>query len=192
MFKTLKEYNKYKKLINKDQRFDDDGRVIIDITVNDDSNFLSPYSYSENNDISTEVASFIDQSILSIKKGQKIHFVIHSDSIDDNEKIIYKKAIHNHYKDCYINSYIERKRLTKISIIMLLIGMFALGLMIYFNVSHIISEVFSEVIDIFAWVFIWEAVDIFFFQVTTIKYKQLRYYEIANSIIKYKKINNGE
>ena len=86
MFKTLKEYNKYKNLINKEQKYDDEGRVIIDITVNDDSNFLSPYSYSENNDISTEVASFIDQSILSIKKDQKIHFVIHSDSIDENER----------------------------------------------------------------------------------------------------------
>ena len=46
-------------------------------------------------------------------------------------------------------------------------------------------EIFTEIIDIFAWVFMWEAVDIFFLQCTMLNFKQKRYLRLYDSIIEY-------
>ena len=57
--------------------------------------------------------------------------------------------------------------------------------MIWLEVTERPSPVFSEIVDIFAWVFMWEAVDIFFLQCTMLRFKQRRYLALADSIIEY-------
>lgn len=188
MIKEIKQISRYKRKNYRNVQYDDNDRVIIDLTIKDDSNFLSPYSSSTYSDISSDLSEFITHSLYSINIDEDLHFNIYTNEIDSNTKELYKNAIINHFKDKNIDLYIDIKRLTKISIIMALIGIMALSLMIIFNINNIGNEITSEIINIFAWVFIWEAVDIYFLQRTVIKLKMRKYQKIINSTIEFKEI----
>ena len=58
----------------------------IDMTVNDDSDFLSPYAETGKPVISSEVAEFLENSANAFHPKEKITLSVHSDCIDDNEK----------------------------------------------------------------------------------------------------------
>ena len=75
---------------NDSRRFqrDDENRVIINMTVKDDSNFLSVFSQSDTPVINTEVAEFIENSTNSVLPKEQLTLRIHSDCIDDTEKAI--------------------------------------------------------------------------------------------------------
>ena len=53
-----------------------------------------------------------------------------------------------------------------------------LYLVIEFSNSH---HILAGIIDIAAWVFVWEAVDLFLIQRKLLKLKAIRYYELFNS-----------
>ena len=128
----------------------------IDMTVNDDSDFLSPYAETGKPVISSEVAEFLENSA-------KITLSVHSDCIDDNEKIVYEKAIRNYFS-LQLNE-IDRsmRRKTIIATWFSVVGILALAFM--FLISRLgINDLWTECVDIFAWVFLWEAVDQFFIE----------------------------
>jgi hypothetical protein len=47
------------------------------------------------------------------------------------------------------------------------------------------TEIFTEIVNIFAWVFMWEAVNIFFLECTMLSFKQRRYLRLYESVIEY-------
>lgn len=170
---------------NIDIQYDDEGRALIKLLVKNDDNFLSPYSTKEKGTLSGEVSDFIEHSLMEVHCKEKIHFQIHGDTIDDAEKNEYTAAIRSHYSTCYKETVFEKKRLFVISMIMAFIAVITLSLMIFFEVRGITNAVFVEVIDIIAWVFMWEAVDIFFFRRSELKLKEYRYLRLAESVIEF-------
>lgn len=135
----------------------------IRLQVRDDSNFLSPYSEEGLPIISSEIADFLEKSVHAYHPKQKIYLHIYSQCIDDKEKTQYQKAIRNYFE-------LERKENTREikirevrSIIFTIIGVVALAFM--FLCSHLgLKDIWIECIDIFAWVFLWEATDQFFIE----------------------------
>ena len=135
----------------------------IDMTVNDDSDFLSPYAETGQPVISSEVAEFLENSANAFHPKEKITLSVHSDCIDDNEKIVYEKAIRNYFS-LQLNE-IDRsmRRKTIIATWFSVVGILALAFM--FLISRLgINDLWTECVDIFAWVFLWEAVDQFFIE----------------------------
>lgn len=138
-------------------RRDDYGRVIVDMTVNDDTNFLSVFSASNNPVISAEVAEFIEASTRSILPKDQITMRIHSSCIDDDEKEIYRSAIREYYLEQYSASRRTMQR-SSISIVVLgVIGVLILALGVLLERSAV-GIVLARVVEIAAWVLIWEAV----------------------------------
>ena len=148
---------------------DGDGRVIINMNVKDDSNFLSVFSSSATPVISGEVADFIEGCTHASPPGEQFTLRIYSDCIDGEEQEIYRSAIKEYYTGRYIASKKELKRNKVIVLLLALFGVLTLSLA--FMIDNII---WSEVIDIAAWVFLWEAVDVSFFRNRSIKYDELR------------------
>lgn len=149
---------------------DAEGRVIIDMTVKDDSSFLSVYSASDTPVISTEVAEFIENSTHAFSPRQPLCLRIHSDCIDEQEQNDYPAGIREYYTEKYLASKNEA-RFNRIAVLLLMLaGVIALALA--FRVEH---RIWSEVIDIAAWVFLWEAVDIAAFKSREINLKRKRY-----------------
>lgn len=176
--------NEIKKELSKNRvEYDTDGRIIIDMTVKDDSNFLSAFSASDTPMISSEVAEFIENSTHSLPPRQQLTLRIHSDCIDDNEKKDYQAGIKKYFAEKYIASKKE-SRFNFIAITLLAIA----GIITLVLAFRIDNHIWSEVIDIAAWVFLWEAVDIGAFKNREISLKRKRYLTYMTMKVEYHKM----
>ncbi len=160
--------------------FDEEGRAIINMVVKNDDSFLSAYSEHNTPTVSSEVAEFIESSTHYLKPNQPLTLRIHSDAIDEEEMEIYRVAIKEHY----LKKYIESKREFRFNItsVLLLVLAGIIALVLSFRVQH---NIWSEVIDIAAWVFLWEAVDIFFFKNRAGNINRKRYISYISMKVEY-------
>ena len=144
-----------KMLAERETECDADGRRVINMTVNDDSSFLSAYSERETTVISSEVADFIENATIATPPSAPLTLRIHSDTITADEKAEYTAAIREYYSQ----KYAVTKKTYRFNVIALITLAIAgiITLLLAFKVE---SHIWSEVIDIVAWVLIWEAVDI--------------------------------
>ena len=138
------------------------------MTVDDDSHFLSVFSAGDTPVISSEVAEFIENVTCSILPKADLTLRIQSNCIDTSEQEIYKKAIKEYYTQQYISVKQGLKRNRLLSSVMAFLGIAFLALAVFLG-SLPNNSVWSETVDIIAWVFIWEAVDI-----TALRNQQLR------------------
>lgn len=193
MLRFLREWRKERKKKGKIlYRTDPDGRALIPLQVREDSGFLSPYSTGEGSVISGETAEFLEHSLYGIPAEKEVCFRISSDAITQEEAKEYTAAIHRHYEKCENQAIYEKKRLHRVAFFMALVALLALGAVIALDFSSLRGEVLSEVIDIFAWVFMWEAVDIFFFECLLLKMKQKRYRALSRCLVEYRPLDSRE
>lgn len=150
---------------------DVDGRIVVNMTVNDDNDFLSKFSISHTPIISEEVADFIEQSTNFLPATAPLTLRIYSHCIDDEEKVIYQKAIQEYYFQKYIVNETELKKDKIISWVLLVFGVLTLAIEIAFSYYNG-NVIWSQVIDIVAWVLLWEAVDISIFEGRKLRLKR--------------------
>lgn len=152
------------------------------LTVADDAGFLSPYSTAGKPVVSSEVSEFLDNDAKAIRPKNALRLKICGDCIDEIEKVKYAEAIKNSYEQKLAEEKRELKKKTITSAIFAVIGIIALIFMLASEKIGI-SEVWKECIDIFAWVFIWEAVDLFFIERAAISLRLKRYKNFARAEI---------
>ncbi|MBE6693828.1 MAG: hypothetical protein E7589_03590 [Ruminococcaceae bacterium] len=167
--------------------YDAEGRAVISMTVKDDSDFLSVYSQRETPFISSDVAEFIENSSHSLRPGQSLTLRIHSDCIDDGERQDYREGIQEYYSEKYIAAKREL-RFNLFAVIMLALAGIA-TLVLAFGVDN---HIWSEVIDIAAWVFLWEAVDIGVFKLREINLNRRRYLSYISMKVEYLPLSHTE
>jgi hypothetical protein len=158
--------------------------TVIDMTVKNDDDFLSVFSSGEAPVISSAVADFLENSVENMYPTQKVELHIHSDCIDSLEEEVYRKAIHKYYDEKY--EY-NRKRLWYNKMLTLIlggIGVIILAIAVYLG-YHFNNPVWAEVIDIVAWVFVWEAVDIGVFQNHSLRINRRRYLVLSTANVVY-------
>lgn len=149
-------------------------RKTIGMSVSDDADFLSKYSEIGKPVISEEVADFLENAARAFHPDQSFTLDIKSDCIDEAEKPRYQEAIKNHYDLKLSEIERELKRKTFISVFFTAIGVIALAVMFILSALHV-GEIWTECVDIFAWVFLWEAVDQFFIERSGLLMKSKRY-----------------
>ena len=184
-------FNKKKEYIDKIKKEyeivkDEEGRSLIEIKVDNKDSVLSSFSTKEAI-ISNELAEFINHQLRPMTLTNGIHLNLICDDITDEEKKIYDSAIRNYYKHELIEKNRELTRNKVLVWVMGILGTIILAVSILLNVLERLT-VFASVIDIVAWVLLWEAVDLHIFQRPKIEIEELRAYEIANSIITYNEI----
>ena len=160
---------------------DEDGRIVIAMNIKDDKDFLSVFSKRENPVISEDVAEFIEHCALSVPPSENLRLSITSDCIDEKEREDYKKAIREYYTEKYLANKQEMKRNTFIAILLAITGILILALSFLTD-----SIMWAEIIDIIAWVFLWEAVDINVFKNKSLRIKQMRYLSFIEMKVDYK------
>ncbi len=168
---------------------DIDGRAIINLHVNDDSSFLSTYSEEDKPIISEEVATFLENSSQAIPHKESLTLKINSNCIDEQEQQIYKNAIKNYYTNHLVSTKRELEKSFFIALILAVIGIIILTIAQIVG-YHFESIIWAEVIDIAAWVFLWEAVDIFVFRTRTLQLNKKRYSAFIDMKIEYFSITN--
>ncbi|MBO5525916.1 MAG: hypothetical protein J5993_04120 [Clostridia bacterium] len=181
MIQSIRELRKIAKQRLKEREIvrDEEGRAVVFMTVRDDSAFLSPFSYSGKEVVSEEVASFLEKGALSFPPEQPVAVHIHSNCIDETEQKVYTEAIH----ETFLRQYAENeKRMRKNAIDAIIL--FAVGvvgfLMMAFLMHFTENEILIEIADIFAWVFIWESVDVFFIERSFLRMNRRRYLALSH------------
>ena len=134
--------------------------------------------------ISTELADFIENSANDFHPNEKLSLNIYSNCITDDEKVIYNQAIKNYFqlqlKD--VIRSLKQKRIIAISFS--IVGIIALAFM--FICSNMgIKQIWIECINIFAWVFIWEAVDLLFIEQNSLLIRRKRLINFIEMSINY-------
>ena len=156
---------------------DDGGRIIIQMNVKDDANFLSEFSESAMPVISTEVAEFIENETNAVPPNEDFTLQVYNDCIDDREEKVYSAAIKEYYMQKYIANEREIKRNRFAVLLLGIAGILVLAAELIFD-YRVGNALWSSVIDIVAWVLLWEAVDIGVLEarVTAIKRKRFLAY----------------
>lgn len=162
-------------------KLDEHNRYVIDLTINDDASFLSPFS-GENKVISSEVASYLDNAIKFVPAKLDISLHIKALNINEEEKIIYMQAIKNYYRNIMTQLNNELIFNLIVSLSMFFIGVIVIAIMIILS-SRGLNEIWDVVLEIIGWVFIWEAVDKFFFERRKLKLEILKAKQFINAKI---------
>ena len=165
---------------------DEEGRIIVNMVVKDDTNFLSVFSSGDTPVISGEAAEFLESSTRAIPLNERLALHVKSDCIDGQEQKIYKSAIREYYTEQLCANEHELRTHNVIAIILAVLGVVVLALAVLLDQFE--AVLWSEVVDIAAWVFLWESVDIFFFKTRELKGKRKRYSAFLKMKITYEKL----
>ena len=142
---------------------EEDGKAYINVDLTKVETPFSVYSYDTR--VDSEIYAYIDNAAFFLRTA--IPVVINFDdggrySEELKDKI--KRAVIRHYALEFEDRMYEHRRRTLFGWIAFAIGILFLSMYIIFN-TFLQKEItiFFEIITIFSWVFIWQSVDIFFF-----------------------------
>lgn len=169
---------------SKKRQYDTNGRAVIDMRIEDDDDFLSPFSQNETPHIASDVAEFLESAIEAVPPSESLTLRLHSDCIDDKEKIVYEKAIKAYYTDKYFSNKRELMRNRILSLLFGIAGVLILTLSLFIGYKFD-SAVWAEVVDIVAWVLLWETVDIAVFGNRTLRLEERKYLSFIDMKIEY-------
>ncbi len=163
---------------------DDQGRYIIEMTILDDSNFISPYCGKEPI-VSSEVATYLDNIIKNVPPKGSISLYLYSNVISKDNESKYQAAIKNYYSN-------EKRQLKRdllynqiAAFSMFGIGFVIIAVMLIFIFLDKINEIWSTILEIIGWVFVWEAVDKFVFERNYLKREINRADQLINAEVKF-------
>ena len=163
--------------------YDKDGRTIVKMNIKKDGEFLSNFNYEGDNNLSDEAENFFINSTVKLKRDDKIRYEIYYDELSEKEIDIYTKAIRANFISKYYQNKLKLKKMGIISLILAIAGITILTVMVSLMMLNIVDQIIGEVIDIVAWVFLWEAVDLWFLTRGNIKIRSLNYIKIIESDI---------
>lgn len=169
-----------------EQEWDENGRSILHMTVRDDSGFLSPYC-GEKPIISSEVADYLDNAAAEIPPKKQISLRIRSNVITDEEARVYDSAIRNFYRNRSHKSNRDLLRSRIAAIAMLVAGILVFSVLFILETRGI-GEMLTSLLEIAAWVFVWEAVDLFFLEHHRLMTEHRLYQKFVNADIRFLKI----
>lgn len=190
MKNTLKHAKKEadRQLKERQYKHDAENRIVVNMTVEDDTDFLSVFSANTTPVISSDVSEFIENSTNWIAPKEELTLHIHSNCIDEQEKVIYENAIKEYYTQKYIVNEQELKRNRFLASLLFVAGIGVLAFEIIFD--YVVGNIiWTEVIDIAAWVLLWEATDISIFQNRSLRLKKKRYLSYLSMKIEYSSLD---
>lgn len=185
MFKRIRKIFELSKKLESFEPYETNssGDRLIRLHVNDLDYFLSPLSVDGVPVISDETAYLLNFYLknMSVDGDEKLCFEVTAPDITENEQSIYRKAIKNYYREEFIDVQIKFRENLKKTITMLGVGLLPLFLKIFLHLFVGLGNEFTEIINIAAWVFLWEAVDLFFIKRVELRKVQLRNLKILEA-----------
>lgn len=158
--------------------------AVIEMTLNSSRDLLSPYSDPNNPTIDKSVEDFIQDHCKPFLPSAKVQLKIKSDSMPETEQQFCNDALHGYFKRCCDDNARDLRYNTTASVTMFLIGLASMATYVALYYGGL-SEVWCQVLYIFAWVFLSEAVTLYFLQRRSLDVKRLRYRNLANMEIVY-------
>lgn len=161
--------------------------LIIDIKLKNKEQLISDYSYDNFETLNQNLEDYLITKTKNIYPFQEVQFNIYnSTSLSKNE---ISHIFQSHFNNELTESKQELKRCNKISFVLLILGVLALASLLIF--TKLFNNFYLKtILEIAAWVFIWESVDVFFLQRNKTKKRCMQINKILSAninIIKNKK-----
>ena len=163
--------NLKKELKNKNDNYED--IETINIKAESKAAIFSDYNYDSNEVLNSNLEEFLVEKVKNIPPKVNLRVKIFTDDcVDENEvKVAYK----NKFKGDFEELEQELKRNMLFAFTMLILGVLFMGFLI-FEIYFLNNYILSTILEIAVWVFVWEAVDSFFLERSSIRRKR---YQLA-------------
>jgi len=184
MFSRLKAFRALAEEIReKEKQIDStDGRRTVRVRIAEENEFLSPLSPDGAPVISEETASFLAHSVRHLRPDTALRFEIEEEGIDRTEREVYEKAIRNYYHGEFAEVVRDLRRNAIVAAVMTVTAALIFALAVIFDRMGA-DTVLLNMIDVVAWVFMWEAADIFFLQRPALKLRRWRSFQMIRAEI---------
>ena len=184
MFERLKDFRKLNDEIRvKKSPKIVDGRQIAEIRVSENGEFLSPYSLNGEPVISEDAAQILERSVKHFSPAKPVAFRLSGGGIKKENENIYSSAVKNYYHGEFSEIHRELKKCNVLAIIMTVIAAIIFAAAVILSNHGFVDQVFLNIIDVVAWVFMWEAADVFVFRRNELKVKRIRFFNIIEAKI---------
>ena len=163
--------NLKKELKNKNDNYED--IETINIKADSKAAIFSDYNYDSNEVLNSNIEEFLVEKVKNIPPKVNLRVKIFTDDcVDENEvKVAYK----NKFKGDFEELEQELKRNMLFAFTMLILGVLFMGFLIL-EIYFLNNYILSTILEIAVWVFVWEAVDSFFLERSSIRRKR---YQLA-------------
>lgn len=163
--------NLKKELKNKNDNYED--IETINIKADSKAAIFSDYNYDSNEVLNSNLEEFLVEKVKNIPPKVNLRVKIFTDDcVDENEvKVAYK----NKFKGDFEELEQELKRNMLFAFTMLILGVLFMGFLIL-EIYFLNNYILSTILEIAVWVFVWEAVDSFFLERSSIRRKR---YQLA-------------
>ena len=146
----------------------------------------SKFSTNTNKVLDENAGNYISESFKDLKQNSKKTLEIYLDeACNEEEKLECKTSIKRYFLNDYNDHKEENLKLSVVSFILLFIGIVFIGILIFLeNLSA--PYAITIILEIIAWVFVWEFVDVFVFTRFTNRMKMNRIKKILDAEIVFK------
>ena len=160
---------------------------IINIKTEHQNQILSSFNYDNKDTLNSEFSDYLWKNAKMMPPNKDLQINIYSKENINEQEVI--KATKSHYAREYAETKLSLSRTNFVALVSLLLGIISLALLLVFY-SVLNNFYLTTLTEIMAWVFVWEAVDKFFYGRAEIKRKcsliQKIYTAQINIIIKNK------
>lgn len=139
---------------------------IVNIKVEHQNQILSSFNYDNKDTLNSDFCDYLWKNAKMMPPYDDLQINIYSNEEINEQEVI--KATKTHYSREYIEAKQSLSKTNFVALTSLLLGIFSLALLLIFY-SVFNNFYVTTLIEIMAWVFVWEAVDKFFYGRTNIK-----------------------
>lgn len=154
------------------------------LKVNSVENFYSGFSDEETKVVNNKIIEYIDDATKYIPNNTQININIKIKNLRSRQKKQEcKTAFRNYYKNEITDAAKSVKKLNLVALLLLGVAV-AFLVVLHFIVQANAPYILKTALEIVAWVFTWETVDVFFFRTTAERFHLKKVKKIYNSNIK--------
>ena len=181
-FKQLRKINNSRLSDDEWYDLDSNGRGVIDVGAENYDDVFSYYDLDGENVLDKEFNDFLEAKAdaIPLKKELALHFHVKNANESKREEI--DKTIKNHYKRELraLNRKLHRNAMFTLYMVFMFLVFFAVYVpLVIFDVHFAVQFI----VDIVAWVFLWEAVDQWFLHRREIKHEMLKKFRFIRADI---------
>lgn len=162
-------------------QYDEDNRVVIEVGLSNLDDFYSPYSYKTYEKMNPEVCEYINDEERRIERSENLALNIYTDSqVSNDEKKRIRQTVKRHYAEEITAIEYQLKRKMSLGLIFCFIGLVIL--FVEAAVHSLLNGIYIDtIIAVVGWLWLWDGLEIIFYDRGKLKRGQLQNYRIMNA-----------
>ena len=174
----MASYSALKRKIKNCKEYENPASNVVKISVKDAGEIISPFAENQQAIIRSDFAHFLENSVKDVSVKQDLTIEISARKKSDDVSVA--AAIRSYYH----NEFQETQRKLRRNLFTALTT-FAIGILLLFCSIYLSQNnpILLGLLNIFTWVFVWEAVHLVVFERTELRHQQYRQMNFINAKI---------